>query len=88
MTDRVTDRMLEDAVGALTDAMKNRGEIHPEARFTVGGAYGRTYVQFTGGPLFQTGTEDLAVGTKRECLDAVRAVSRAHHLGRLSFREI
>lgn len=85
MTERMTQALLESAVGAVNDKLHDAGLMHADAHLFVGGRYGRTYVEITGGPLFTNGsTETLVSGTKRECADAMHAISRAFHLGWMS----
>ena len=85
MSNRVTRKDLDRACVTLTAAMRERGEMHPEASFVAGGRNGYVAVDVTGGPHYGSGASTLIIGTTRECVEAVWAVSRARELGRGSF---
>lgn len=85
MSNRLTSKDLDSACAALTAAMHDAGELHPDAAFVGGGRNGYHAVDVTGGPFYGSGASTLTIGTLRECVEVVWAVSRARELGRRTF---
>lgn len=84
MTQTVTKQELEAKAIAVTDLLRALGKLHPESSLIVGGRYGNTYIDVTGGPYYGTGIETLISGTKRECAEGLWAIVRVLELGRRS----
>lgn len=85
MTNRVTKTELDHTARIVTTRMHEYGVLHPDAEIRVGGEYGYTVAEITGGPFYHSGSSSrLTAGTKREVSRTLHAISRALESGQSS----